>query len=136
MRLGAQAFGSTHAVAEEPQVPLRGQPRVQEADAAGGDVSRIRIELVAALLAQLVEADQFRVSHVDFAAVLQQRRRRLGVQPQGDVRHRADVLCDVVPDFSIAPRGGLDELAAFARKRNGHTVDLELDDPLYRLAGE
>ena len=77
-----------HPVAKEPQPALAADPRVEQADAAGGDVSRVgeRRQALAAL--QLVEPDQVGVGHVDFAADFEHRRHVAAAKAEAGRRPR------------------------------------------------
>jgi hypothetical protein len=74
VRRRAEPFDAAHAVAEEPKPPLRAEPRVQQPDAAGGDVPRVGVGRFALLALRLVQQNQVGVGHVDLAAHFEHRR--------------------------------------------------------------
>ena len=43
--VGREPFDVADAVAEEPQPPLGADPRIEQADAAGGHVARVGVQL-------------------------------------------------------------------------------------------
>ena len=131
-----EALAIADRVAEEPQPPLGADPRVQLADAAGGHVPRVGEERLALGLLPLVEPHEIAVGHVDFAPRFEDAGILLAAEPQGDVVDRADVVGHVVAHAAVPAGDPRDQQAVFIDQRHGHAVDLQLDDPLDRLAGQ
>ena len=133
---GLEAFAIPDRVAEEPQPPLGADPRIQLADAAGGHVPRVGKQRLALGLLPLVEPHEIAVGHVDFAPRFRMRGYVLPRSRKGMswiVRMLWVTSSPTRPLPRVTP---CDQQAVFIDQRHGHAVDLQLDDPLDRLAGK
>ena len=122
--------GDADLVGPERQRPPGGEPRVELAHGAGGRVARVHEGRLAGRCAALVERLEVRQRHVDLAAHLEQRRRIRDVQPQRDLRDRAQVVGDVLTDLAVAARHAAHEQPVLVDQRHRQAVDLRLGDEL------
>ncbi len=136
MGANLQAFERAKPIGEEAQLALGGELGVEQLQGAGRGIARVGVLLVAALGLDFVDARQFGAGHVDFAAGFEEFGRLVGVQPQGHLGNRADVVRDVVAFFAVAARDAGREQAIVVGQRHGDAVDLQLDDVNHLLAAE
>ena len=103
---------------------------------AGRDIAAVGEQLVSFLGLLLIQAHQVGVGHVDLAAHFQDRRHVRAMQLERYAQHGADIVRDIVADNAITTRGPVLETALLVHERYGDAVDLQLDDPLDRFAGQ
>ena len=120
-------------VRDEPQPALAADLRVEQLERAGRRVPRVLERLLAFGPAQLVEPGELGIGHEDLAADLEQGR-GTAVEHQGNLPDGAQVGRDVVAPLAVAAGGAQHELALLVAERDGHAVDLELDDVGDRLS--
>ncbi len=58
------------------------------------------------------------------------------MQLERDAQHGADVVRNIVADDAIAARGPIFKMALLVHQCHGDAVDLQLDHPLDRFAGQ
>ncbi len=122
------------SVREESQLALGRQLGIEQLEAAGRRVPRVR-ECFMPLAGPLGhEPGEVAVRDVRFAADLQHGRRLLGPQPQGQAANRAGVVGNLVAASAVTPCHRLREHAVFVGDGYRHSVDLVLDRVLDRLA--
>ena len=110
--LERQPLHDTHLVAPHRQRPLTRVGRIELADRAGGGVARVHERRLARRRAALVQRGEVGQRHVHLAPHLQQRRHV--VDPQRNRADRAQVMRDVLPHLTVAPRR-----AALQQTRHG-----------------
>jgi hypothetical protein len=126
VRRQGQTLGDPDLVAPQRQGTVRGQLGIELADCARGRVAGVHERREAGFGAPLVQGREVWQRHVDLAAHLEQRWRRVHVQPQRDRSDRAQVVGDVLPDFPIAAGGSAFEYAVAIEQRDGQAIDLGL----------
>ena len=119
-------------VAEERQLPIGGDRRIDLAQRPGRGVAGVDVELrlLAGRLGQLdlalVEPLEGRQLHVDLAPGLEHRR-EVARQALGDVGDGADIVGDVLPHPPVAAGRTLHEHAVLVAQRDRQPVELQLD---------
>ena len=126
LRLGRHLAHLAPGVGEEVQGARRGDPGILLAQRARRRISRIGEYLFAGLGLALVERQEVRLGHVDFAAHLADRRNVLAFELVGDFLQRADVGGHVLALETVAAGGGLHQHAVLVAKRHRQPVDLRL----------
>ena len=134
LRTCVQAGRLSDTVTKKPQRSLGALPRIEESNAAGGDVASVGKWGITQTGLLLVQRDQTRIGHVDLAANLDRCRRRFHGQSQRHAVNRADVVRDVVAHFAAPASDSAHEHAIFVRQRHSHAVDLEFEQPLNATA--
>ena len=84
----------------------------------------------------LVDRHEVAVGHVDFAADFERFGHVAAGEPQRHAQHGADVVRDVVAGPAVAAGRAADQQAVFVDDGDRHAVDLQLHDPLDRLAAQ
>ena len=129
LRADPQAGGVADPVAEEAQGAGSALARVEEPDAAGGDVARVGVRRLAIPRLRLVQTDKVGIGHVDLAADLDPRRRVGAAEPQRQVTDRAGIVGNVVADSAVAARRCQCQAPGVIGQRHRHAVDLQLEHP-------
>ncbi|OIQ78087.1 hypothetical protein GALL_402120 [mine drainage metagenome] len=119
------AVDFTPAVGEEAQRALRGQPRVELPDAAGGAVARVQQRRAAELALARVVVLEVGAQHDHLAAHLEQPRRRTE-QAQRHVADGAHVRGHVLAGLAVAARGAAHQHAVLVAQADGQAVELQL----------
>ena len=122
------------AVADQPQVPGRGDPRVLLAQRAGRGVARVGERRLARLDQRGVERLEVRQPEVDLAAHLDQlRHRELGGagEPVGHLLQGAHVERDVLAGAPVAAGERPGEHAVLVEQVDRQPVDLELAEVVH-----
>ena len=128
-RDGSKPPTLAEAVADQPQVPRRGDPRVLLPQRARGGVARVRERRLAGLHQRGVEGLEVGQPEVDLAADLDQLgNRELGStgEPLRHLLERAHVERDVFPRAPVAPRERPGEQAVLVEQVHREPVDLQL----------
>ena len=131
----AEPLALAQPVRDEPQPALGAELRVEQLERAGGRVPRVRERALAGGRRSSLSRTQLGVGHEDLAADLEQGRRARPWSTSGisrTVLRLAVMSSPRSPSPRVAPS---DELALLVAERDGHAVDLELDDVAHRLAG-
>ena len=130
VRLGEGLALLAPGIGEEFERPARGDRGIELAQRACGGVARIGEDRLAFLLALLVEREEARMLHIDFAAHLDHVGPAVALQLLGHGRERADVGGDVLAGDAVAARRRQHQLAALVADRGGKPVDLGLGHDL------
>ena len=85
VRAGLQPLDVAHAMAEHPQPPLGADARIEQPNAAGGDVAGVGKRRLSLLFLFLVKPHQVGIGHVDLAADFQCGRDVVADQVQGHI---------------------------------------------------
>ena len=110
------------------QLAPRRDAGIELAQGAGGGVAGIGEHRFAFLFARLVELKKLVVTHIDFAANLENLRRAPARNCSRDVVNGLQVLGDVFAGDPVAAGGPHIEPPVLVPQRNGQAVDLGLGD--------
>ncbi len=123
------AFDHAERVGVERQRTLRGDARIELAQAAGGGVARIdqRLDLAVRRARRFVVRLEAGARHVDLAAHFQHLGPACATQPQRDRLDRAQVRGHVLAAFAVAARRAAHELAVFVAQADREAVEFRLD---------
>ena len=123
------ALDRAERVGIERQRPLRGDARIELAQAAGRAVARIdqRLDLAVRGARLLVVFLERGARHVDLAAHFQHARPALAAQPQRNRLDRAQVGGDVLAGLAVAARRAAHEHAVLVAQADRQAVELGLD---------
>ena len=128
-RAGSNPAAPAEAVADQPQVPRRGDPRVLLPQRARGGVARVRERRLAGLDQRGVERLEVGQPEVDLAAHLDQLGNRelgAGGEPLGHLLERAHVERDVLARAPVAAGQRAGEQAVLVEQVHREPVDLQL----------
>ncbi len=126
MGVGRQRAHLAPAVGEEAERTRRRHRGIELAQRARRGVARIGENRAARGRLPLVELQERRFRHIDFAAHLADFGHALAAQLLRHVLERPDVRGHVLADGAVAARRRMDECSALVAQRAGQPVDLRL----------
>ena len=135
VRLAREPFGRADSVHPHGQRARCGDRGVLLPKGPGSSVPRVRRHLLLRSGEPLVQLPEAGERHVDLAAHLEERRRRVAPHAQGDGRDRPQVDRHVLALDPVPPRRAAHEHAAFVGEVDRQPVDLRLEHVSDRLIG-
>ena len=126
LRVGRHGAHLAPGISEKAERPRGGDRGVELTQRTGGGVARIDIKLLAGFRLALVEREEGRLGHVDFAAHLAHRRNAFAFEQLRNVVQRLGVGGDVLTLGAVAAGRGSDELAVLVAQRHRQPIDLRL----------
>ena len=115
-------------VGEKVQFALRGDARIELAQAAGGGVARIGKGFLPVFGLSFIEGSKVGFEHQHFAAHFDEFGRIFAVQPQGNIGDGFDVLGNVFASRAIASRCRLHQYAVAVEQADGEAVEFGFDN--------
>ena len=126
VRTHGQSVGDPDLVAPQRQRPVGGQLGIELTDRSRGRVARVHEGGEAGGGASFVEGGEVGQRHVHLTPDLEQGRRCVQIQAQGNGADRAQVVGHVLPHLPVTARGAPLEHAVAVEQGDGQPVDLRL----------